>query len=597
MRPRAYGSKGDAALAAVVYAASAVGMSLYVASAVDAEAAARAPARALFLIVPAALFAVFLGLAWRSLRELRAGAWGARTRAYVLALFLASGFMAALPPALGLGAAATRAARAPAGRAVAAGLDAGVERLLSYYADKERELRFAATRDLPSLLAAQGPNAKACLEAMSARYPELVALELFAGGRSIGFAGEPGLRSAGDAPPERPGPLPRLSTGGVSYLRYFAAELGSAPDGRDAAAVLALRLDEGAERAAAAFQTARAALPEAAGAAAALPPALGMFGAALVLAMLGLAGTFSVLAADALMQPLEALREAVGRLRGDRGRAAYLSKAGDESGRLIDELNAALDRLERARGDRLRSEKLTLWRDMARQLAHELRNPLTPIRLSAERVLKRFQADPDSVGDILPRSMGAIIAETRHMEELLGEFRDFSRLPEPRLRTVELRPLALELVHLYSASWPRLTVDCGGIADGLTLRADPGHLKQLLGNLLTNAAEATDGAGSVAIRAELVKTGDSHYCRLVVEDDGPGVAADEAGRVFSPYYTTKPTGTGLGLAVVDHIASAHGGSVRLESEPGRGAAFIVDLPLERGLPGAGADGRDEPGEP
>lgn len=595
MRPRAYGSRGDAALAAVVYAASAVGMSLYVASAVEAGAPARAPARALFLIVPFALLSVFLGQAWRSLKELRAGAWGARTRAYVLALFISSGFMAALPAALGLGSVAVRAARAPSGRAVSAGLDAGVERLLSYYADKERELRFAATRDLPSLLEAFGPNPGACLEAMAARYPELVALELFAGGRSVGFAGEAGLRSAGDAPPERSGPLPRLSTGGMSYLRYFTADAGRVPDGRSSSAVLAMRLDEGAERAAAALQTARAALPEAEGAAAALLPSLGIFGAALALAMLGLAGTFSALAADALMEPLDALREALGRLREDRGRAAYLSKAGDESGRLIDELNAALDRLERARGDRLRSEKLMLWRDMARQLAHELRNPLTPIRLSAERVLRRFQADPAKVGEILERSMGAIIAETRHMEELLGEFRDFSRLPEPRLRTVELRPLALELVHLYSASWPSLTVDCAGIAPGLTLRADPGHLKQLLGNLLTNAAEATEGSGRVAIRAELVKTGDSHYCRLVVEDDGPGIDADEAGRVFSPYYTTKPTGTGLGLAVVDHIASAHGGSVRLESEPGRGAAFIVDLPLERETPGP--DGRDEPGKP
>lgn len=595
MRPRAYGSKGDAALAAVVYAASAVGMALYVVSAVEAGAPARAPARALFLIVPAALFSVFLGLAWRSLKELRVGAWGARTRAYVLALFISSGFMAALPPALALGAVAARAARAPSGRAVAAGLDAGVERLLSYYADKERELRYAATRDLPGLLETLGANPKACLDAMAARYPELVALEFFAGGRSIGFAGEPGLRSAGDAPPERSGPLPRLSTGGLSYLRYYTAELGRAPDGRGAAAVLALRLDEGAERAAAAFQTARAALPEAAGAAASLLPSLGIFGAALALAMLGLAATFSALASDALMEPLEALRDAVGGLRAGQGRAAYLSKAGDESGRLVAELNAALDRLERARGDRLRNEKLMLWRDMARQLAHELRNPLTPIRLSAERVLKRFQADPASAGDILERSMGAIIAETRHMEELLAEFRDFSRLPEPRLQPVELRPLALELVHLYSASWPKLAVDCSGIAPGLTLEADPGHLKQLLGNLLANAAEATEGSGRVAIRAELVKTGDSHYCRLVVEDDGPGIGADEAGRVFSPYYTTKPTGTGLGLAVVDHIASAHGGSVRLESEPGRGAAFIVDLPLEREPPVA-AD-RGVPGAP
>jgi nitrogen fixation/metabolism regulation signal transduction histidine kinase len=289
---------------------------------------------------------------------------------------------------------------------------------------------------------------------------------------------------------------------------------------------------------------------------------------------------FAIGAADRLLNPVAALSEAITRVGSGARRAPFLSKPGDEAGDLIEAFNAVLERLERSRGDELRNEKIEAWRDIARKLAHELRNPLTPIRLSAERVLRRWKSDPETVGDILEKSMVAIVQEAANMESLLTEFRDFARLPEPQKDWMGLKQTIDEAVHLYSASWPSLTIDCDDIDPGLVLKADRGYLKQALGNLISNAADATEGRGKVWIRADLVKTVESRYCRIQVRDDGSGIPADVRDKVFSPYFTTKPGGTGLGLAIVEHIVAAHGGGIHFDSGEGVGTVFYIDLPAE-----------------
>ncbi|TFG78915.1 MAG: sensor histidine kinase, partial [Spirochaetales bacterium] len=301
---------------------------------------------------------------------------------------------------------------------------------------------------------------------------------------------------------------------------------------------------------------------------------------AMVAPLLALAAIFSIGASDALVAPLGALAMAVQRVGSGEHRATYLAKPGDEAGALIEAFNAMLDRLERSTGDQMRSERLLAWRDMARRLAHELRNPLTPIRLSAERVLRRWNSDPGSIASILDKSMVAIIQETSNMENLLTEFRDFARLPEPHKDWLNLKEVVSESLHLYSASWPDLILDASSVDGSISLRADRGHLKQVLGNLVANAADATGGSGRVWIGSDLVKTADSRYCRLQVRDDGAGIPAFARDQVFSPYFSTKPGGTGLGLAIVEHIVSAHGGSIRFETTEGQGTVFIIDLPAD-----------------
>jgi signal transduction histidine kinase len=575
---------GDAILISVIYLVSSIGLYLYMDGAFTrsaAESGLRGGAmQALFLLLPAALAAIFLALLSSLLKDLRAKRWGAATKARTLVLFLGCAFMSVAPPLLFLGAQALKAYRAPASQAVRDGLDAGLERLLAYYAAQERDLKYASERDLAPVLAARGADAAAAYAALHVRNPAIAAVELYYREGSIGYYGPPELRSSGALPAETSAFLQRFSMAGAGYSRYFTREAGTVPDGRLIAASVTMRVAEEAERAAESLRIARQSLAPAGALADNAGGTILFFGAAFGLSLLALAALFAVLASDRLVEPLAALEDAIRRIDAGAAKAAYLAKPGDEAGRLIEALNASLSRIERHKGDQMRSERLLAWQDMARRLAHELRNPLTPIRLSAERVLKRWRESPQSIDGILEKSMLAIVQESAAMEGLLSEFRDFARLPEPNKTWFKLRELIEEALYLFDTSWPGLAIEIGGVDAELRIRADRGHLKQVLVNLVSNAADATGGTGRVGIRCDLVKTEDSRYCRLQLRDDGPGIAPEIGERIFTPYFSTKPTGTGLGLAIVEHIIAAHGGSIRYESPPGQGTLFIIDLPAD-----------------
>ncbi len=579
---------GDAILISVIYLVSSVGLYLYMDSALArsvAEPGLRGGAtQALFLLLPAALGAIFAALLARLVKDLRAKRWGAATKARTLALFLSCAFMAVSPPLLFLGAQALKAYQAPASQAVRAGLDAGIERLLAYYAEQERDLEYASERDLAPVLAARGADAAAAYAALQERYPAIAAVELYYREGSIGYHGPAELRSNGAIPAERSAFLQRFSSAGASYSRYFTREAGAVPDGRLIAASVTMRVAPEAELAAERLRVARQSLSLAGAVSDSARGAIFFFSAAFSLSLLALAALFAALASDSLVEPLVALEDAIRRIDAGAAKAAYLAKPGDEAGRLIEALNASLSRIERHKGDQMRSERLLAWQDMARRLAHELRNPLTPIRLSAERVLKRWRESPQSIDAILEKSMLAIVQESSAMEGLLSEFRDFARLPEPNKAWFRLKELIEESLYLFDTSWPGLALDIGGVDAELRIRADRGHLKQVLVNLVSNAADATGGRGRVWIRSDLVKTEDSRYCRLQLRDDGPGIAPEIGDRIFTPYFSTKPTGTGLGLAIVEHIVAAHGGSIRYESPPGQGTLFIIDLPADEASP-------------
>ncbi len=584
MSPKAwrYGRRNDAILAAVVYAACALGLFLYVSGSTGVERPSPGGGMLglLFFILPAILALALALSAARAFADYRAKRSGAGTRLRTLGLFILIALLAALPPWVFMGDLARRAYEAPTTVTVRQGLDAGFESLLAHYEEQERVIAIIAARDVPARISAQGMDASAALADIAVREPSLAALEYFGPLGSVSYAGPPELRSQGNTPSERAGLLPRLPIGGTSYARYFAPEVAKTRDGRSVSVTVSLRVDQLVERAAERVSAARKVLAEAAPGAERPVRSIALFGAAMAVSLMGLAAVFSFLASDALVAPLAALENAIRNIDTGQARAPFLAKREDDASRLIEALNSSLARIERHRGDQLRSERLVAWRDMARLLAHELRNPLTPIRLSAERVLRRWREDPSAIDAIVEKAMLAIIQESAHMEGLLAEFREFARLPEPHKDWLELRELVEGSVNLYSASWPGMSIDLSAVPPGLFLRADRGHMKQLLGNLLSNAAEAMDGKGHIWIRAELVKTQDSRYCRLHVLDDGPGIPEDIGERIFTPYFSTKQGGTGLGLAVVEHIVSAHGGSIRQESPPGRGATFIIDIPAD-----------------
>jgi two-component system, NtrC family, nitrogen regulation sensor histidine kinase NtrY len=542
-------------------------------------------ARILLLAIPSlALLSMLVVSVVRMAISYRRGVWGARTRLQLLSLFFACAAAAALPPVLLLGDLARRAVESPVSASVREALAEAQALALSYYAGKDHTLRFTAENDLPRLVARYRADSDGILRELGARDTLFCSLELFQGGSSLSFAGDSMAKSEDGTPPAtKNGFLPRLSAGGSSYTRYFVKDAGKVDTGtvpETVSALVSMKFPPSLNQAAGAIAATRTALEDGTRIAGSISLYTAMFSFTLIFPLFALTLLFAMGASDMILRPVSAMNHAIRSVRTGERRVRFLAKPGDETGRLMESFNLMLDELERRQGAELRSEKITLWRDMARRLAHELRNPLTPIRLSAERILKRWKADPASAGSILEASMVAIVQETMNMEALLTEFRDFARLPDPEKDWVKLRPLVEEVAHLYSASWPLLSMDTSGIDPETAIKVDRGHIKQVLGNLIANAAEATGGTGRIWIASELVKTPDCRYCRILFRDNGRGIPPELRDKVFLPYFSTKADGTGLGLAIVEHIVVAHGGRIRYDSAEGTGTVFYIDLPRD-----------------
>ncbi|HET7838163.1 MAG TPA: ATP-binding protein [Rectinemataceae bacterium] len=535
---------------------------------------------AVLAILPLSL-AIILVLRVRTLViELRVGRYGSRLRAKLAALFLLTVAAASLPQGAFLLRLATRAQAASSSAEIRKALAAGNRLALAWY-DEELSRIERAAAELP-VLDRKGAGAVQLLDALRGREPRMEALEVFERARSLDFAGAPSARLAAPPPAPTRGTqgtlLPASASGDASRIRYAAAW---SPGGSQGYTVLTLRLPESlgqtAELLGRASRTAELLAPFSAR----WSLLLGLLYAFLVLPLLFLAGLLGLAAADLVSEPLASLEDATRRVAaGDFG-VRLIVKPGDETGHLVASFNRMLGEIERYRSDELRKEKIDAWKDIAQRLAHELKNPLTPIRLAAERVLRRWKLDQGKAASIIESSMLAIVKEVEGMDALLSDFRSFASLPEPQRYWVELRPIVEESIALYAASYPEVRFSVDGVAEGLSLRVDRAAVKRALGNLISNAIDAMEGAGEIEFTADLVKAADSRYCRLRVRDNGRGIPASVGDKVFVPYFTTKPEGTGLGLAIVERIVADHGGEIRFESEEGAGATFFVDLPLDR----------------
>lgn len=219
------------------------------------------------------------------------------------------------------------------------------------------------------------------------------------------------------------------------------------------------------------------------------------------------------------------------------------------------------------------AQRATAWAEVARRLAHEIKNPLTPIQLSAERLQHKL-ADKLEPADAaaLERATGTIVAQVAAMKAMVDEFRDYSRLPAPTLTALDLNRLVNDVLALYEHAHGRFVVD---LAEDLPLvRGDASQLRQVIHNLLRNAEDALQEHADPRIEIRTERAGDR--VRLSVRDNGGGFAESVMKRAFEPYVTTKPKGTGLGLAIVKKIIDEHHGTVSLENK--EGAAVTIALP-------------------
>lgn len=311
-------------------------------------------------------------------------------------------------------------------------------------------------------------------------------------------------------------------------------------------------------------------------------PLLGGFYLVFFLPILLMVVIIAISLSASLSQPISNLVQAIQQVASGDLSIRIISRTNDDLGSLIDSFNSMVRNLEKAQSKALQTEKENIWKDMSQRLAHEIKNPLTPIKLSAERVLRRWKNEPDRLGEILETSMMAIIQETDSLTNLLSEFRTFSRLPPPILERTALKPLVEDTIGLYKNSFPAVEFVIDGINQDLYLRADRRHISQVLTNLIINSIDAMHNSGRIEIRTDLVKKQDCRYCRVSIRDTGSGIPAENRPLIFTPYFTTKAAGTGLGLSIVERIVLDHGGSIWFDSAVGVGTTFYIDLPVDEG---------------
>lgn len=229
-----------------------------------------------------------------------------------------------------------------------------------------------------------------------------------------------------------------------------------------------------------------------------------------------------------------------------------------------------------------RAQRDAAWGEVARRLAHEVKNPLTPIQLAAERLRRRFlgRLSPEE-GELIDRATHTIVSQVEALKTMVNAFADYARAPQLALRAIALHALLDEVLDLYEND-QRMSLT-RQLADGEPrVRVDAVRLRQALHNLIKNALEAIGDARKPQIRVVTshVRAGDEDWIELSVSDNGPGLPADFGERWFEPYTSSKARGTGLGLAVVKKIVEEHGGNVRAENNVQGGATFILRLPLE-----------------
>jgi two-component system nitrogen regulation sensor histidine kinase NtrY len=229
----------------------------------------------------------------------------------------------------------------------------------------------------------------------------------------------------------------------------------------------------------------------------------------------------------------------------------------------------------------LKVQRLAAWREVAQGIAHEIKNPLTPIQLSTQRLKKKYQERSPDFHEILEESTTVIINQVKGLMELVNEFSRFARMPEPRPRTCDLHDLIRETISLYSGHPKAIRFDTNFDPRMGPLNLDEEQMKRVFINLIENAIDAMpDEGGNLSI-----KTSQDDFrgsVKIEFSDDGPGISDVDRNKLFLPYFTTKRRGTGLGLAIVHRVIAEHNGTIEVRNNLPHGATFEIRLPMNGG---------------
>jgi two-component system, NtrC family, nitrogen regulation sensor histidine kinase NtrY len=255
----------------------------------------------------------------------------------------------------------------------------------------------------------------------------------------------------------------------------------------------------------------------------------------------------------------------------------------DELSQLAESFNRMTTELLTQKERLVQTERVAAWRELARRLAHELKNPLFPLQLTVENLLRAREQSPEQFDEVFREGSRTLLAEISNLKGIIGRFSDFSKMPQPQLQEVQVNETLRDVAQLFQAQFQapgRATITCKLDLDRSVgnVAADPELLHRAFSNLVLNAMDAMPSGGALSLRSWRA----DGKITVEVSDTGSGLTREECERIFTPYYTSKQHGTGLGLAIVQSVVSDHGGTISVQSEPGRGTTFVIELPDNHG---------------
>lgn len=303
----------------------------------------------------------------------------------------------------------------------------------------------------------------------------------------------------------------------------------------------------------------------------------GIFLLSISIVVIFIAILISIYLSRNITRPIHELADAARDLsRGDFS-VQLEKRSGDEIGLLVDSFNEMVGELDRNRKVLYQKQILEAWRDMARRVVHEIKNPLTPIRLSAERIKRRFDEGHPELETVINQGTETIIEEVDALRNILKEFTKFARLPEMKKESAEVKRFIENSVNVFRV---HEGVDFEiSVAENIpTVYVDRSLMRQAMGNILQNSIEVMEGKGKIFIDASW--SSEREIIVIKISDTGPGIAGNIAMNVFKPGYTRKQKGTGLGLSIVEKIIIEHGGRVYHDPRYEAGALFVIELPVE-----------------
>ena len=294
--------------------------------------------------------------------------------------------------------------------------------------------------------------------------------------------------------------------------------------------------------------------------------------------LLALSILLAIVVSNWLTSPLRVLQNSFTNIRFGKHNEPIMYDKDDEIGDLVKEYNQKLEELEFTAEQLARSERETAWREMAKQVAHEIKNPLTPMKLSVQQLLRTYDPQDERSLEKLQKVANSIVEQIDALTRIANEFSNFAKMPRPNESTVDIKEVVRNVIAVFSSE-ERVEIQLDVCDEDTEIKGDKDQLMRIMNNLIKNSIQAIPqektGRINVGIRRE------SDLVKITVSDNGVGIPEEKIGKIFVPYFTTKSTGTGLGLAMVKQIVENHGGTIDFESKVGEGTTFYIELPQNK----------------